>query len=157
MPRVLVLSAVLALAGLARAEAHVSVQPAEATAGGFQVLRFGVGHGCAGKPTTALTLQIPPSVTSAHPQPKPGWTLTIEHPKDAPDRVSAVTWRGDLPADEFDEFLIHVRLPAEAGRLAFPAIQACGAETVRWTGETGGAPAPVVVLDPGGGAHAPPP
>ena len=147
--RVLFASAtILASAIASQALAHITVQPPESRAGGYQVLRFGVGHGCAGKATTAVTIQIPASVASAHPQPKPGLTLAAEHPKDAPDRVSAITWRGNLAADEFDEFLIHVRLPADAGRLAFPALQTCGGETVRWTGETSAAPAPVVVLQP---------
>lgn len=141
-------AAVLASAVAGQALAHVTIQPTEARAGGYQVLRFGVGHGCAGKATTAVTIQIPASVASAHPQPKPAWKLAVEHPKDAPDRVSAITWRGALPADQFDEFLIHVRLPADAGRLAFPAVQTCGGETVRWTGETSGGPAPVIVLQP---------
>jgi len=157
MHRILALSAVLTLASLAPAQAHVVIAPAEAPAGGFQVLRFSVGHGCSGKATTAITLQVPASVTSVHPQPKPGWTLSMEHPKDAPDRVSAVTWRGALPADEFDEFLLEVHLPAEPGRLAFPAIQTCGAETVRWSGESGALPAPVVVLDAGDSAPPPQP
>jgi predicted lipoprotein with Yx(FWY)xxD motif len=129
------------------ASAHVSVQPPAAPAGGYQVLRFGVGHGCAGKATTALRIEVPAGVASANPQPKPGWALTIDHAADG--KVSAITWRGELAADQFDEFLVHAKLPAGGGKLAFPASQSCGAETVRWDGGSEGHPAPTLLLTDG--------
>lgn len=138
----LIMAAALAWAGAACA--HVSVQPPAATAGGYQVLRFGVGHGCAGKATTAVRIDIPAGVASANPQPKPGWTLGVDHAGDG--RVTAITWRGELPADQFDEFLIHAKLPAAAGRLAFPAIQSCGTDTARWDDGAEGHPAPALTL-----------
>lgn len=121
-------AAVLSLMA-APAAAHVTVQPQQAQAGAYQVLRFGLGHGCDAKPTTSLTVVIPEGVVTARPQPKPGWRLLAER---AGERVSAVRWTGHLPADQFDEFLILVKLPAGAGPLAFPAIQTCGATEVRW-------------------------
>jgi uncharacterized protein YcnI len=145
---------VAAFAAAAPAAAHVFVQPRAAAAGGYEVLRFGVGHGCDGRATTAVRIEIPPGVRAARPQPKPGWTLSIDQAPDDPDRVAAITWTGELPAGEYDEFLVMTSLPAEAGPLAFPSIQACGDVQVRW-GETAPGskrPAPVVVLTP----HAPP-
>jgi uncharacterized protein YcnI len=134
------LSALIAAAaalGAAAAQAHVSLQPTTATAGAHQVLRFVVGHGCDGQATTALRIEMPPGVASARPQPKPGWRLTIEHPPGQPEAVSAVTWRGRLPADQFDEFLVFAKLPAAAGEAAFPAIQTCGSTVVRWAAPPG--------------------
>jgi uncharacterized protein YcnI len=165
-------AATLALSGLAAAamissagaaSAHVSVTPAQAPAGSYQVLRFGVGHGCDGQASTALSIQIPPGVKVARPQPKPGWTLSADWPKGETERPAAITWTGELPANQFDEFLILVRLPAEAGALAFPAIQTCGGAQNRWveTPQPGGArpehPAPTVLVTPAaapdGGHH----
>jgi uncharacterized protein YcnI len=142
--------------------AHVSVAPKAADAGSYQVLRFGVGHGCeATAATTALRIEIPPGVLSARPQPKPGWTLQIEHGGEDGKSVAAITWRGALPADQYDEFLVQVHLPARTGPLAFPAVQSCGAAEVRWSeptpaaGERPKRPAPTVLLTPAAGAPTP--
>jgi uncharacterized protein YcnI len=122
---------ITALSVAAPALAHVTVQPATAAAGAYQVLRFGVGHGCGDKAaTTALRVEIPAGVSVARPQPKPGWKLEIVR---TAETVSAVVWRGALPPDQFDEFVILTKLPATGGPLAFPAIQACDAEENRWT------------------------
>lgn len=137
------------------AAAHVSLQPATATAGAYQVLRFGVGHGCGSQATTAVRIEIPPGVATARPQPKPGWTLQVERRRDQTGEVSAVTWRGGpLPADQFEELVMLVKLPPAAGRLAFPAVQACGRAEVRWTeivpagGPRPTHPAPTLTVSP---------
>lgn len=135
------------------AQAHVTVQPTEATAGAYQVLRFGVGHGCDGKATRTLRIVIPQGITVARPQPKPGWTLDVTRSPDG--AATAITWTGNLAADEFDEFLILARLPASAGTLPFPAVQGCDGAEVRWVeiappgGKRPARPAPVVNLKPG--------
>ncbi|WP_068877282.1 YcnI family protein [Phenylobacterium sp. CCH9-H3] len=142
------------VAGLAlgtAASAHVSLQPATAGAGAYQVLRFGVGHGCDGQATTALRIEIPAGTSVARPQPKPGWTLSVER---AGEAVTAIVWRGELPADQFDEFLILAKLPSGEGPLAFPAIQACGEAQTGWVEVApAGAPrpkhpAPLLTLTP---------
>ncbi|RAK67207.1 YcnI family protein [Phenylobacterium kunshanense] len=137
-------------------QAHVSIQPTTAAPGAYQVLRFGVGHGCSGDATTAVTIRIPPGTLAARPQPKPGWTLEVDREGDV---VRAIRWRGGpLPADQFEEFVMLVHLPERAGPLAFPALQTCGARDTLWGEPTppGGPrprqPAPVVTLIP-----APPP
>jgi uncharacterized protein YcnI len=130
-----------AVAAAAPASAHVTVQPATATAGAYQVLRFGVGHGCGDKAaTTALRVEVPPGVSVARPQPKPGWKLEIVRTGEV---VSAIVWRGELPLDQFDEFVMLAKLPADIGPLAFPAIQTCGGAENRWTDtQSPGAPRP---------------
>ena len=120
-----------ALSAAAPALAHVSVDPGAAKAGAYQVLRFRVGHGCGGGATTALRIETPQGLASARPHPKPGWTLTIETEG---ERVSALVWRGALPADQFDEFAVLAKLPAEPGVLHFPTVQTCGAEDSQCTG-----------------------
>ena len=111
--------------------AHVSASPREAVAGAYQVIRFGVGHGCPGAAApVALRLEMPPGLGAARPQPKPGWTLDIET---AGDTVQAVVWRGRLPADQFDEFVVLMRLPEQPGTMFIPAIQTCDQGESRWT------------------------
>jgi uncharacterized protein YcnI len=154
------LASALALAAAPVAQAHVSAEPAEAQAGAYQVVRFRIGHGCSEtQGTTALRIEIPPGIVSARPQPKPGWRLAVEHGDGATGPISAVVWTGRLPADQFDEFAVLLRLPAAPGALYFPAVQTCGAGQAQWTeipgaGETGRLdhPAPSLRLTPATGA-----
>jgi predicted lipoprotein with Yx(FWY)xxD motif len=125
------LAPAFALALLAgAAEAHVVVQPATAEPGSDTVLRFVVGHGCNGQPTTALRLELPPAISAAKPQPKPGWTLSAEPATGRSPGVA--TWRGELAPHQTDDFQIQAHLPSQPGPLAFVAVQTCGEVTVRW-------------------------
>lgn len=130
-------------------QAHVMVQPTTATPGGEETLRFVVGHGCDGQPTTALRVELPPSLAKAEPQSKDGWTLTTER---LAGGGVAFTWRGELPPHQADGFAVRAKLPATAGPLSFVAAQTCGATTVRWDEPTppGGPrpshPAPTLML-----------
>ncbi len=126
------------------AHAHVVLTVRQAPVGAFYTGAFHVGHGCGGSATTALRVEIPAGVNDAKPQPKPGWTLQIERePLASPvkgeggetvaTRAKAITWRGRLPADEFDEFGLAARLPGEPGVLIFPVVQTCEQGEARWT------------------------
>jgi uncharacterized protein YcnI len=136
------------LAAVAPASAHVTLAQPSAKAGSHSVVTVRIGHGCADSPTTALRIEIPDSVASANPQPKPGWTLTIDH---AAQRASAITWSGgSLPADEFDEFAVMMKLPADAGTVTFPATQTCAKGVEHWSEPKGSThPAPALTLTPG--------
>ncbi len=123
MSRTLASALVLSLLAGA-AQAHVMLQPATARPGADETLRFVVGHGCSGQPTTALRVELPVEVKAAAPQAKPGWTLSVE--------PRAITWRGELAARQSDDFQIKARLPAREGSLAFAVVQSCGDVTVRW-------------------------
>jgi uncharacterized protein YcnI len=126
------------------AAAHVVLAEPSASPGAYYAGFFRVSHGCDGSPTTAVRIEIPSSIVMAKPQPKPGWTLTVEKaplPKPVKgeggavlsERVSAITWRGRLGPEEFDQFGVMVKLPAEAGPLYFPTVQTCETGEVRWT------------------------
>lgn len=141
----------------APALAHIVADPAAAPGGAYQVIRFRVGHGCGEAATTALRVETPAGLAQARPQPKPGWALSIAREPAAgggEGRVAAVTWRGELPADQFDEFALLVKLPETPGPLYFPTVQTCGGEEAQWTeipeaGETGlSHPAPAVQVTP---------
>lgn len=110
----------------------------------------------AGPPPPPLCGSRPQGLASARPQPKPGWTLSVE--QDA-ERVTALVWLGELPADQFDEFAVLAKLPAEPGVLYFPTVQTCGGEESQWTeipdpGEAGlSHPAPSVRVLPAAGSE----
>lgn len=126
----------------ATAGAHITVNPSAAVGGSYFVGAFRVGHGCDGSPTISLRIDIPTGIAIARPQPKPGWALSIKREKLAKpisseggmvnQRVSSITWSGRLPADEFDQFSIMMRLPESAGPLYFPAVQTCEKGDRRW-------------------------
>ena len=125
------------------ASAHIVFAEPTATAGGSYVGFLRVSHGCAGSNTRSIRVEIPASILSARPQPKPGWTLAVEkQPLKQPmksesgqpitERVSAVTWTGDLPADQFDQFGLMVKLSMAAGPVYFPTTQTCAIGRNDW-------------------------
>lgn len=124
------LFAAAALAALPlSASAHVVVAPTMAAPGATETLNFIVGHGCDGQPTTALRVELPKAVTALEPQPKTGWTPTTEA---LPDGGHAITWRGGEPLTKADGFAVKVHLPRDQPKVAFVALQSCGATVVRW-------------------------
>ena len=148
------LIALLALLAPLPAYAHVVAAPGEAKAGSYSAIAFRVGHACgAGDTTLKLRVEIPDAVASARPQPKTGWTIEIEK---ADDRATAITWTGHLPDDQFDDFAVLMKLPAQAGSLTFPVIQTCEKGESQWIeiadpqrpDEKLTHPAPVVRLTP---------
>jgi uncharacterized protein YcnI len=137
----LILSALLLSA--APALAHVVIANPQGKAGSTFIAGFRVGHGCAGSPTTTLTVTVPESIVTARPQPKAGWTLSMTHAKLATpvvgeggpitERVSSITWSGGvLPADQYDEFVVMLRLPDMAGVLNVPVLQTCQKGAENW-------------------------
>ncbi len=141
----LITTTVLAALGVASAAAaHVTLTDPKAAPGAYYTSFFRIGHGCAGSATTALRVEIPEGINAARPQPKPGWTLEIEHAPLTPptkgeggkmltERVKAITWRGGpLPDDQWDQFGVSAKLPDQPGKLYFPAVQICEAGEARW-------------------------
>lgn len=132
------------------AQAHVMLSPSSATPGAQLTVQVEVGHGCSGAPTTGLQVHIPPSVTAATPQPKPGWTAALEK---AADGGRVAVWQGgSLAADRPGLFALALSLPRTAGPLRFPVTQICGQTRVEWntpaSGAAAGHPAPVLNVSP---------
>ncbi|WP_328598070.1 YcnI family protein [Croceibacterium salegens] len=163
-----ILSALLALSLPAAASAHAVFSEQDAEAGAYYAGFLRITHGCGASPTVAVRIEIPEGVLSAKPQPKPGWELTIERqtlPKPVAgeggsmitERVSAVTWRGKLPVDQFDQFGLAMKLPDTSGPLFFPTVQSCEVGANEWTDIPPSAeawhsvehPAPMLVLSGG--------
>lgn len=167
MRKILALAGVLALGLAGQAAAHVVVSPDSLPAATFAAVAFWAPEGCAGSPTTAVRIEIPKGVALAKPQAKTGWTLElIKEPLAKPvigeaglirERVAAVVWRGgSIPDDQFEQFTILIRTPAEPGPVYFPAIQTCQQGGARWVevpsadaaGKGLAKPAPVLKVTP---------
>jgi periplasmic copper chaperone A len=140
----LAFTASIAIACAAPALAHIVIADPRANAGSYHVAAFRVGHGCNGSPTVSLRVEVPAAITSAKPQPKPGWIMRAESvPLPRPivgeggvqqvQRVAAVTWMGRLDPDQFDEFKLLMKLPDSAGPLHFPVLQRCEQGEAAWT------------------------
>ena len=164
--------AVAALAAPAAAQAHVTVQPDEAPAGGFTRLDVRVPNERDDAATTKVQLQLPDGFAEASYEPVPGWNVKVEKAKldepiktddgDVSEGVKLITWSSSkgIPAGAFQDFGLSVQVPGKAGdALTFKAIQTySNGEKVRWIGPAGSDnPAPTVKLTAApGGEHAAP-
>ena len=174
MTRRLTLALTLAALALpAGAQAHVTMQPASAPAGGFARLDVRVPNERDDAGTTKVDLQMPPGIVTASYEPVPGWDVKVTKEKldkpvkiegfDATEQVARITWTGGrIGPGEFQDFGLSLRIPEgkPGSKLTFKALQTYeGGEIVRWIGpEDGDEPAPVVTLvaaDEGGGHGAP--
>jgi uncharacterized protein YcnI len=134
------------MGGVALLNAHVTVQPREVRANGFEKFMVRVPSE---KPeaTVKVRLEFPEGLGSPRFQPKTGWTYEIE--KDATGRITAVTWSGgQIGPQEFEEFAFSARAPAQPGSLSFKAWQTYQSGlVVAWVGPVGSAePASVVTV-----------
>lgn len=115
----------------AAAVAHVTATPSVVETGARSQVAFRVGHGCEGQATTTLRIEVPVGVEEAQARPVAGWKIEITMAADG--HVTAVTWRGRLPDDQFDVFELSFRAPDKEGRLTFPVVQSCGAKQAHWS------------------------
>ena len=177
-----ILAAAAAAAALllapAAAQAHVTLQPDTAPAGGFTRLDVRVPNERDDAGTTKVDVQLPPGFIAASYEPVPGWKVKVtrakaETPIDTGEglksdtQVSRITWTGDgeqgiVEAGEFQDFGLSLKMPeGKAGdTLIFKALQTYDdGQVVRWIGpEDADEPAPIVTLDTGsaGGGHGAP-
>jgi len=175
---ILAATAALALLAPAAAQAHVTLQPNTAQAGGYTRLDVRVPNERDDAATTKVDVQLPPGFISASYEPVPGWDVKVamgkaDEPIDAGEglesdtQVSRITWTGDgkqgkIGPGEFQDFGLSLKMPdAAAGeKLTFKALQTYeDGQVVRWIGpEDGDEPAPVVTLTAAGegGGHGAP-
>jgi uncharacterized protein YcnI len=164
--------ATTAVLAVPAAYAHVSPTLPSAAAGSTTIIGFTIGHGCEGSPTRQVTIQVPAGVTSAKPQPKPGWRISIKRgtlPQPVKDfagntvrvGVLSVTWTGGpLPDAYFDSFTLRLGMPPTAGKtLYFKTVQRCVKGVHRWIQIPAGGqaepeePAPSVTVTKATGGH----
>ncbi len=146
----------LAAAGLmaapAMADAHVTVQPKEAPAGGFARLDVRVPNEEPDKGTTKVQLKMPPGFIFASYEPVPGWKVDVKraklakpiesHGEEITEQVSEITWTGDgktgvVKPGEFQDFGLSLGIPdgKPGSKLTFKALQTYeGGKVVRWIG-----------------------
>jgi len=129
------------------ANAHSSLDQSEAAAGSRYKAVIRIPHGCDGKATTAVKVELPEGFVSAQPQPKAGWKVETAkgdyaqsykiHGKDVTSGLKQVTWsEGELPSDFYDEFVVVGQLAKfdKDTTLSFPVTQFCGTDdSVAWT------------------------
>ncbi|GAB3849498.1 hypothetical protein GCM10029963_33980 [Micromonospora andamanensis] len=154
---------------VAPASAHVTVNPSEATQGGYGRLAFRVPNESDTASTTKLEIFLPENapVGSVSTMPVPGWTVAVEkrqvdppvlvHGSEVTEVVSKVTWTADEEAaiapGTFQEFPVSMGPLPEADQMVFKALQTYSdGAVVRWIdepqpgGEEPAAPAPVLTL-----------
>ncbi|MDQ1056686.1 uncharacterized protein YcnI [Arthrobacter globiformis] len=137
----------LMVLGVGSASAHVHVDPASTSAGGFSQLTFRVPNESGTAKTTKVTVTLPTATpfTSVSVKPLDGWTAKItEAALPAPVTVegakitkaaTTVTWTADaahqLGQHEYQTFSISVgRLPEAGTTVALPAAQTYSDGTV---------------------------
>lgn len=139
------LAALCLSAGLANA--HSSLDQSEAKAGSFYKATFRIPHGCDGKATTEVKVELPEGFVSAQPQVKAGWTIETTkgdyaksykvHGKDVTSGIKEVRFtEGNLPGEFYDEFTVVGQLAKfdKDTTLSFPVTQICGSDaSVAWT------------------------
>ena len=147
MRKLFVTTAVIAVIAVipAKASAHVTVQPSEAIAGGFQTFVVQVPNERDDASTTKIQVEFPQEFASVSFQPKDGWKRDVkivqfDEPIEAfgeevTEGVGTVTWSGgEIGPGEFETFAFSVG-PVPEGDLEFPAIQTYSSgEVVRWIG-----------------------
>ncbi|MEV2242579.1 YcnI family protein [Micromonospora sp. NPDC049891] len=153
----------------APASAHVTVNPGEATQGGYGRLAFRVPNESDTASTTKLEIFLPENapVGSVSTMPVPGWTVAVEkrqvdppvlvHGSEVTEVVSKVTWTAGegaaIAPGTFQEFPVSMGPLPEADQMVFKALQTYSdGAVVRWIdepqpgGEEPAAPAPVLTL-----------
>ena len=146
MFRKFALAAALVIAGATAAFAHITLETQEAKVGSTYKAVLRVPHGCDGKATKAIRVQIPEGVIAVKPMPKAGWKLETVKGKyeksyelygaQVGEGVKEVVWSGgDLPDEFYDEFVFRGdadRQPRRRRRALFPDVQECDGATERW-------------------------
>lgn len=139
-------TAVLMLAGITGASAHVGVTPDKTAANSYALLTFGIPHGCDGSATTKMTITLPAELNDAQPTVNPNWTAEkvveqLPEPKKLADgtsitkRTSQIVYTATTPlkAEFRDALVLSVKLPDTAGKtLYFPALQNCEQGQTDW-------------------------
>ncbi|MET7877695.1 YcnI family protein [Micromonospora profundi] len=170
-----VATAVFGFAG--SASAHVTVNPKEATQGGYARVAFRVPNESDTASTTKLEVVLPENapVGSVSTMPVPGWTVTTEKRKVDPpievhgsqltEAVSKITWTatGDaaVKPGQFQEFPVSMGPLPQVESMVFKTLQTYSDGNIsRWIdepvagGEEPDSPAPVLTLTPAASASA---
>ena len=126
---------------------HVTLQDQAAAAGASYRAVLQVGHGCAGSPTTSITVTLPAGFNAAQPLLKTGWTVSTKigklaepyemHGKKFTEGVQEISWTAKgsdnaLPDAFADEFVFRGTTPRNPGTLWFKVVQGCEKGSNEW-------------------------
>ncbi|UEJ81732.1 YcnI family protein [Brachybacterium halotolerans subsp. kimchii] len=138
----------LAFAVPAAAQAHVTADAEDTTAGAYTVVTFSVPHGCDGSATTKVAIDLPEGVDEVTPTRNPYYDVTTKHEKlaepetdahgnEVTERDSQVVYtaKTPLPDGERDSFELSLQIPEDAAgtTLTFPTTQTCEKGETAWT------------------------
>lgn len=134
--------------------AHVTVNPKEATAGGFARLAFRVPNESDDASTTKLEVYLPENapIASVSTMPVAGWTVATSkrkldkpievHGSPVSEVISVITWTASsadaaVKPGQFQEFPVSLGpIPSDAKQLVFKALQTYSdGAVVRWIDE----------------------
>jgi periplasmic copper chaperone A len=155
--RTTVLAVTAALLTPAAAEAHVTLQPDTAPAGGFTRLDVRVPNERDDQGTTKVAVQFPSGFEHASYEPVPGWDIEVARKGDFVDTITftAASAKDAIAPGQFRDFGLSVGVPEgkPGDALTFKAVQTyAGGEVVRWIGPADAdEPAPQVTLTEAGG------
>ncbi|MCW3040479.1 MAG: nuclear export factor [Solirubrobacterales bacterium] len=146
----------------ATADAHVTLQPKTAPAGGYVVENVRVPNETDNATTTRVTVRLPPGFASVLYQADPGWKVNVTQQKlttpiktddgEVTDEVRQITWiatssQAGIKPGQFKDFPLSLQIPDKAGStLTFKALQTYSdGNVVRWIGAgSSDTPAPTV-------------
>ena len=145
MKTLMTLAAAFLAAGTLSVAAHATLETREAPAGSTYKAVLRVPHGCDGKATLKVRIQIPEGFYNVKPMPKADWTLeTVKgayakaydnHGTQLTEGVREIVWTGNLPDAFYDEFVfrgtIDKAIP-EGTVIYFPTVQECDGAAERW-------------------------
>jgi uncharacterized protein YcnI len=157
--------AVAALVSAPAAQAHVTLQPREASAGGFARMSVRVPNERDDASTRQVRVQFPPGFYSVSYEPVAGWDVEVkmrdlaepaeEFGEKVTEEVAEVSLTAEKGAEidpgQFRDFGLSMRIPETPNKaLTFKALQAyTGGEVVRWIGPPDSdEPAPQVQVTP---------
>jgi uncharacterized protein YcnI len=138
----------LTLAAASIANAHVTVQPKAAKAGGHERYVVRVPNEKL-IPTNRVEIHFPAGLRVTAFLDVPGWKLEVL--TDSAKHITGAVWTGSLPPQRFVEFPFVAANPKEATKLVWPAFQTyADGEKVEWTGAEGTkTPASVTTISAG--------
>ena len=145
-------AAALVVACALPAAAHVTVNPKEATVGGYARLTFRVPNEKPDASTVKLEVALPEEAAFASVSVKPvaGWTVTTEkrkliksiksHDSEITEAVSKIVWTADaasaISPGQFQEFDVSAGPVPEVSQVIFKALQTYSdGDIVRWIEE----------------------
>ena len=147
-PRVAVISPIVMMLAVSIAQAHVTVQPRESTAGETQKYTMRVPNEKS-VANVRVEAEFPTNVEIISVEEKAGWKVEVK--KDAAGKITGAVWSGaSLAPRDIVEFGISARNPNEETKLVWKVVQIYeDSSRSEWTGAPGTrGPAPVTQIKP---------